>query len=313
MMNNGFLRRLPESLYLNIPFTGTAPVLDLGDAGRAGLIKKLPEKDKDKVQIIAHGDSAFKDGAVVSGQDFRNALKAHIEAAPDLDPKAKAHLTEEVDDPKKTDITDLLNLPGPSNAAAAALGNLALAVVPPAGLPTALLRLDPFVLRKVNDELAHGYVVVTDAKSSELKNGAVIPEPVFKTEADRLKNLGLTPPESQSPYPAASPGPTNERLTLLPALQYTLPLLLIGLTLWVGWRIANYPAFADFLIATEAELNKVSWTTRPRLIQDTIVVLITTFLLAVFLFSMDELWRVVLSNWPVNVLQINRDNSDQSA
>ncbi len=66
MMNNGFLRRLPQSLYLNIPFTGTAPVLDLGDAGRAGLIKKLPEKDKDKVQIVAHGASAFKDGAVVS-------------------------------------------------------------------------------------------------------------------------------------------------------------------------------------------------------------------------------------------------------
>ena len=77
-----------------------------------------------------------------------------------------------------------------------------------------------------------------------------------------------------------------------------------------GLAHRQLPRFADFLIATEAELNKVSWTTRPRLIQDTIVVLMTTFLLAVFLFSMDELWRVVLSNWPVNVLQINRDNSD---
>ncbi len=57
----------------------------------------------------------------------------------------------------------------------------------------------------------------------------------------------------------------------------------------------------------------MSWTTRPRLIQDTIVVLVTTFLLAVFLFSMDELWRVVLSNWPINVLQINNEKIDKSA
>ena len=167
------------------------------------------------------------------------------------------------------------------------------------------------MLRNVNDELAHGYVLVTDAKSSDLKNGAVVPKAAFDSEADRLKSLGLAPPEKQAPYPAASPGPANERLTLLPALQYTLPLLLIALTVWVAWRIVNYPAFADFLIATEAELNKVSWTTRPRLIQDTIVVLITTFLLAVFLFSMDELWRVVLSNWPINVLQINNEKIDK--
>ena len=33
----------------------------------------------------------------------------------------------------------------------------------------------------------------------------------------------------------------------------------------------------DFLIATEAEMNKVSWTTRKRLVKDTIVVLVTVF------------------------------------
>ncbi len=313
MMNNGFLHRLPESLYLNVPFTGTAPVLDAGDAGRAGLIKDLPEKDKDQVQIVAHGASSFKDGAVVSAQEFRNALKARIEAAADLDPKTKTQLADEVDGPKKKDITDLLNLPSPSDAAAAALGPLALEVVPPPGLPTALLRLDPTVLRNVNADLASRFVVVTDAKDSNLKNGAVVSTKTFDAEADRLKSLGLTPPEKQAPYPIASPGPTNARLTLLPALQYTLPLLLIALTLWVAWRIVNYPAFADFLIATEAELNKVSWTTRPRLIQDTIVVLITTLLLAVFLFLMDQTWRVILSWKPIGVLQIDNEKIDKSA
>ena len=40
-------------------------------------------------------------------------------------------------------------------------------------------------------------------------------------------------------------------------------------------------------IATEAEINKVSWTTRKRLIQDTTVVLVTVFLFTLFLFVVD--------------------------
>ncbi len=65
------------------------------------------------------------------------------------------------------------------------------------------------------------------------------------------------------------------------------------------------PVFADFLIATEAEMNKVSWTTRRRLIQDTIVVLVTVFLMTMFLFLVDIMWIQILS-WPyVGVLQYN--------
>src|SRR5215208_6677182 len=31
---------------------------------------------------------------------------------------------------------------------------------------------------------------------------------------------------------------------------------------WVAYRLVNMPNFADFLIAVEAEMNKVSWPTR---------------------------------------------------
>src|SRR5262249_54998756 len=51
-------------------------------------------------------------------------------------------------------------------------------------------------------------------------------------------------------------------VTLLPAVRFTVPLLLLFLTIWLAWRVVNLPNFGDFLIATEAELNKVSWTTR---------------------------------------------------
>jgi len=73
----------------------------------------------------------------------------------------------------------------------------------------------------------------------------------------------------------------------------------------VAWRVVNWPVFADFLIATEAELNKVSWTTRKRLVQDTIVVLMTLVLMAVFLFVVDVAWGRILSWRPIGVLQVS--------
>ncbi|VTS01569.1 preprotein translocase subunit SecE [Tuwongella immobilis] len=76
-------------------------------------------------------------------------------------------------------------------------------------------------------------------------------------------------------------------LMLLPDLRFTIPMLLILGAIWFAVRIVNFPVFADFLIATEAEMNKVSWVTRKRLVQDTIVVLVTVLIMTVFLFVVD--------------------------
>lgn len=90
--------------------------------------------------------------------------------------------------------------------------------------------------------------------------------------------------------------------TLLPDAQKS-ALVLIGLlTWWLAWRAVNVPAFAEFLIATEAEMNKVSWTPKKRLGQDTVVVLTTTLLLALFLLVVDLFWGWLLSREIVGVL-----------
>jgi preprotein translocase SecE subunit len=94
---------------------------------------------------------------------------------------------------------------------------------------------------------------------------------------------------------------------LLPQVRFTVPLLLAALSLWFAWRLVNYPVFADFLIATEAELNKVSWTTRKRLFQDTIVVLVTVLLMAGFLLVVDLSCRTILGNDWIRVIQISKD------
>lgn len=102
-------------------------------------------------------------------------------------------------------------------------------------------------------------------------------------------------------------------IRLLPDLKFTVPILLVGVALWFAFRFVNYPTFADFLIATEAELNKVSWTTRKRLVQDTIVVLTTMAFLTVFLFFVDVAWVWILSHKPIQVLQTGDGQTTKKA
>jgi preprotein translocase SecE subunit len=96
---------------------------------------------------------------------------------------------------------------------------------------------------------------------------------------------------------------TNYVQPLLPDVKYTLPLLIVAAGLWLAFRVVHLPVFADFLIATEAELNKVSWPTRKSVVQDTIVVLTTVLMLTVFLFLVDMGWGWLLSRDVVGVIR----------
>lgn len=109
--------------------------------------------------------------------------------------------------------------------------------------------------------------------------------------------LQVGPPTWAIPIPY-----TELAIPLLPHVAITLPLLLAAVSLWLAYRVVNFPTFADFLIATEAEMNKVSWTTRKRLVQDTVVVLVTVALLTLFLFVVDQAWAWALSR--VGVLRL---------
>lgn len=68
------------------------------------------------------------------------------------------------------------------------------------------------------------------------------------------------------------------------------PFVLLVLGVWVSYRLVNFPAFADFLIAVEAEMNKVSWPTRGELFRGSFVVLIVIFVLAAILALFDIGW-----------------------
>lgn len=64
---------------------------------------------------------------------------------------------------------------------------------------------------------------------------------------------------------------------------------------WMCYRAVNMPRFADFLIAVEAEMNKVSWPSKGELFRSSMVVIVTMFGLAATLFSYDLLWQRLLT------------------
>ena len=78
---------------------------------------------------------------------------------------------------------------------------------------------------------------------------------------------------------------------LIPAI----PSVVLMAGLWFGYRIVNWPTFADFLIAVEAEMNKVTWPGKDELIRASIVVIFTIFILAVALFVFDVIWQQFFS------------------
>jgi len=64
----------------------------------------------------------------------------------------------------------------------------------------------------------------------------------------------------------------------------------------------NYPKFADFLIAVEAEVDKVTWASKPEVYRATVVVLVTMFSIGLLLFAFDLIWQTFFEM--INVLQI---------
>jgi len=84
-------------------------------------------------------------------------------------------------------------------------------------------------------------------------------------------------------------------------LRYGIPVAaLAALGILMFWLV-NRPKSADFLIATEGEMKKVSWSSRKEIVGSTKVVIVTTFIMAAILFGVDIVFKVlgtVIGLWP---------------
>ena len=74
-------------------------------------------------------------------------------------------------------------------------------------------------------------------------------------------------------------------------VSYGIPIILGAVGCWVAFRAVNRPNFAEFLISTESEVEKVHWPDRPHVHRATVVVLVTMLLMGALLFVFDMIWQ----------------------
>jgi preprotein translocase subunit SecE len=77
-------------------------------------------------------------------------------------------------------------------------------------------------------------------------------------------------------------------------VRFLVPGLLLAAVIWVCYRLVNVPRFADFLIAVEAEMTKVSWPTGDEVARGSAVIIFLIFALAGILAAYDLFWWFVL-------------------
>jgi preprotein translocase subunit SecE len=90
-----------------------------------------------------------------------------------------------------------------------------------------------------------------------------------------------------------SPSAAGESANFWQTGRFWIPLALVSFGMWFGYRLVNWPRFADFLIAVEAEMSKVSWPGKTELYRASMVVIFTMAFLAILLFCYDAFWQLL--------------------
>jgi preprotein translocase subunit SecE len=84
-------------------------------------------------------------------------------------------------------------------------------------------------------------------------------------------------------------------------LAFGIPTLIVLVLGAIMFWLVNRPSSADFLIATESEMKKVSWSSRKEVVGSTKVVIVTTFMLAGILYGVDVLFVLLFHSMKIGV------------
>ncbi|MCK4276843.1 MAG: preprotein translocase subunit SecE [Phycisphaerae bacterium] len=82
-------------------------------------------------------------------------------------------------------------------------------------------------------------------------------------------------------------------------IRFGVPMVVVVVLSAVVLWVINREKSADFLIATEGEMKKVSWSTRKEIVGSTKVVIIATFMMAALLYGVDMLFLFLFSRLPM--------------
>lgn len=75
-------------------------------------------------------------------------------------------------------------------------------------------------------------------------------------------------------------------------VQYLVPAFIWAVLAWCVYKLSNRESIADFLIAAEGELKKVSWSTRAQVVASTMIVIFVVALMSVLLGAVDVIFRL---------------------
>ncbi|MDA0803780.1 MAG: preprotein translocase subunit SecE [Planctomycetota bacterium] len=86
--------------------------------------------------------------------------------------------------------------------------------------------------------------------------------------------------------------------------QAVMALLVCTFTAWLLWRyVAVSHRSVDFLVATEGEMKKVNWSTRRELVGSSMVVIVSSLMIALYCLGFDLFFTRIFT-W-MKVLQID--------
>ena len=86
-------------------------------------------------------------------------------------------------------------------------------------------------------------------------------------------------------------GITGMKTEIRMLVQAGVPLFVFLVIIWIIYKVLNKPRVADFMIATEGEMKKVSWSSKKEIFTSTKVVIYTVIFLAMMLFAVDFCFR----------------------
>ncbi len=79
-------------------------------------------------------------------------------------------------------------------------------------------------------------------------------------------------------------------------IQMGIPFVIFVVGGWGVFKLVNWPQFADFMISTEGEMKKVSWSTRKEVIGATRIVIFSMFLMSIMLAATDFIFNWVFTS-----------------
>lgn len=82
----------------------------------------------------------------------------------------------------------------------------------------------------------------------------------------------------------------------LGVLRILVPAALLVAVAWFCFRLVNLPRFADFLVAVESEMAKVSWPSAGEVMRSSAVIIFLIFAMALILAGYDLFWWFFLRN-----------------